>query len=182
MFFSVKSLTGRRIGPMIYRYAGFVVLLVILLLAGCVQVEDVGNLNGVLKDGYGSSFTINTSAKTIKRMEDATHVNYEGTIVNSPSVTALNGVLIIQFTKYNDVTYDSNPPYNITGVTENTGNKNKFAAVYWKDLTSNSVYMADAYVGYDHAIVGTLTEAQINFTMDRVGSYISWSIIAPYKK
>jgi len=172
-----KNLTRRRVEPIV-RGASFVVLLMILPLAGCSQggssaADVTGNLNGTWKDSY-STVTINSSAKTIKYLN-----NYEGTIENSPDYTASNGVLIIKFTKYWEGDYDSYPDITYN---ETTDNNEKYGALYWKNLTADSVYMADAYNGLTHAMFAALAEAQANFTMDKAGNYIDWSILAPYKK
>ena len=100
--------------------------------------------------------------------------NYTGTIVNPPNLTTQSGVLIIQFTKYAN-NYDGNP------VTTHA-NVGKYGALYWKDLSANSVYMADAYEGSTHTMFSNLQEAKTNFTLDNVGDYIDWSITSPYTK
>jgi hypothetical protein len=176
-----KNLTRKRIKPIVCG-ASFVVLLMILLLTGCPRPLPTANLNGEWKDSYGTIITINTSARTIKYMLDATNLSYEGQIVNSSDFTAENGVLIIKFTKYYDTTYDTSPPFNMTSHTENTANKGKFGALYWRDLTSISVYMADAYNGTTHVMYTTLNDAQTNFTMDKASNYINWSYTSPYTK
>ena len=131
------------------------------------------SLNGVWVDSFGSKFTINSSAKTIACD------NYEGTIVNNPKYTAANGVLIIKFTKYWEADWSDYPDVTYT---ENTTNINKFGALYWIELETGSVKMADAYTGYAHTIFDTLAEAQTNFTLDRMSNYIDWSITSPYTK
>jgi hypothetical protein len=179
MFFSVGSLTWRRIEPLVRGHGVIFILLMILLLAGCAEggggsSTATANLNGTWKDNYGTTITINTSAKTIEYSN-----SYKGTIENTPKYTAVNGVLIIKFTKYTDADYSNYPEVTYNENTENIG---KYGALYWKDLTSNSVYMADAYTGYTHTMFGTLSEAQTNFTLDRAGNYIDWSITSPYTK
>jgi len=176
MFF-FRYLTLKRIESAV-RGASFTVLLMLLLLTGCSQGDTVtnvtGNLNGVWKDSYGT-ITINSSQETIKYSD-----NYEGTIKNSPNYTASNGVLIIQFTKYwewqevdGEWVSEENPASECI---------TKFGALYWKDLTIDSVYIADAYSGLTHTMFDTLAKAQTNFTIDKTGSYIDWSILAPYTK
>jgi len=176
-----KNLTRRRV-ELIVRGASFVVLLMILLLTGCPRPLPTANLNGEWRDNYGSIFTINTSAKTIKYMVDASHTNYEGQIVNWSDFTAANGVLIIKFTKYYTITYGGAPDYAMT-IQETPAKNGKFGALYWRDLTSISVYLADAYdSSYNHVMYDTLNSAQTNFTMDKVSNYIDWSITSSYTK
>jgi hypothetical protein len=151
-----------------------------LLFTGCKEPDNSGNLNGVWRDSYGDIITINAS--TIKYQYSGPMDYYEGTIVNSPDFTAASGVLIIQFTEYYDFVYESSPPYSLTSHTKNTANYGKYGALYWKDLTPNSVSMSDAYESGSHKIFDSLPLAQANFTMDRAGNYVDWSITSPYTK
>ena len=149
-----------------------------LLLAGCSTEPDEGNLHGtwvnVFRDPAGelpdfiTTIKINTSIMTIEYVGD-----YEGTIINNPDFSAVNGVIIIRFTKYGD--WGEEP----TLEHENVG---KYGALYWRDLGLNSVRMADAFIGFDRAMFNTIGEAQINFTMDKASDYIDWSIIGIYTR
>jgi hypothetical protein len=159
---------------------GIIALLAVcaaLLFSGCPTEPAAGDLNGRWNDGY-ATITVNVSAKTISYSD-----NYEGTIVNSPDFTAANGVIIIRFTKYWDQDWSNYPDVTYT---ENTANVGKYGALYWKDLSDNTVYMADAYtqsLPYTHVMFGTLGEAQNNFTIARAGEYVNWgSGISPYTK
>jgi hypothetical protein len=100
--------------------------------------------------------------------------SYEGTIANEPDFEAASGVFIIKFTKY-ATDYDGNP------VTTHA-NVGKYGALYWRDLTSSSVFMADAYTSYTHTLVDTLPNATAAFTEDKVGDYIDWSMVGAYTK
>jgi hypothetical protein len=177
-----KNLKRRRVELLVRKYAGVVVLLMVLLLAGCATDDEnaaTGHLNGVWinnANDYITTIKINTLAKTIEYAG-----GYEGTIENAPDFTAANGALIIKFTKYwewieNDGKWTSaeNPNSDCIG---------KYGALYWKGLTDNSVYMADAYdTSYNHVMFDKLQTALTNFTMDNVGNYVDWSIVGPYTK
>jgi len=168
---------------LVRRYTSIVVLLVILLLAGCdLEPTTSGYLIGVWSDGYGSSITITSS--TIKYMVDANHTSYEGVIVNAPDFSTSDGALIIKFTNYYDITYDSNPPFGITGYTQNSGKFNKYGALYWAELTDSSVKMADAYNGTTHAIFDDQATATSAFlpAADKVGTYVPWGITSAFIK
>ncbi|MCL2139940.1 MAG: hypothetical protein FWH41_10490 [Treponema sp.] len=150
--------------------------LVSMFIACSMEDEESGNLNGIWSNnanGYISTIKIETSSKTIDYAD-----NYQGKIVNSPNFTAANGVIIIEFTKYINWDYSSEPYTS----SENFEKIGKFGALYWKQLKPNSVYMADAYIGWEHAMFDTIENATEKFTMDNVGDYINWSIVGPYKK
>jgi len=116
--------------------------------------------------------------------------NYEGDIVNFPDYTAPNGVLIFKFTKYWETNWEMIDPNgdfedmnNWTSTTEETDKHNgKFGAVYWRDLKVGSVRMADAYSGFTHVILPDIATAHTNFTLERTGEYVDWSITGTYTK
>ena len=149
--------------------AGFVILAMTVFMGGCDSNPsgDDQNLGGTWTSTGGDGYTINTSNNTIEYPN-----NFIGTIVNSPDYTAPNGVLIFQITKYWDADH-SNWPDSV--YTETTANNGKYAATYWRNLTHDQVQMASAWIEQDnwvHVMFNTLTEAQTNFTMDRVNIYI----------
>jgi len=162
-----------------------------LVFTGCsTDPDDSENLNGTWiysSPGYSSSIKINSSAKTIVYEE-----NYEGDIVNSPDYAAVNGVLIVKFTKYWETNWEMIDPEgdfedinNWTSTTAETdANNGKFGAVYWRDLKAGSVRMADAYTnaGFTHVILADLATAQTSFTLERAGEYVDWSITGTYTK
>jgi hypothetical protein len=153
-----------------------------LALAGCEHnAEDSGVLTGTWKNVYDpggdNEFTteIRITPTAINYVD-----SYEGTIKNSPDFKAPYGVIIIQFTKY-ATNYDGNP----VATHPNVG---KFGAIYWKDLTSDSVYLSDAGIAsdeapyYTHTMFPNLEGARAAFTNENVNTYVNWSIISPYTK
>ena len=184
MFF-VKSFTqrNRAKGSKSVKSAVFLLIALTLLFMGCSDgnspngASDSVSLNGTWNDDWGT-MKINTSANTIEYVG-----NNEGKIVNSPNYSAVNGVLIIEFTKYIEMDYSNWP--EVTSA-ENPDNIGKFGALYWRDLKSDSVYMAEAWAmgsgGYEHVMYETIEEARAAFTMDKAGEYVDWSILGIYTK
>jgi len=162
-------------GFSVRRYTSIVVLLMILLLAGCDDVPQPGALDGTWKDSY-NTVKIDTVAKTI----DVTSLisPYKGTIENGSSdFSDASGVLIIKYTECNYTEYGTSTTHNNTG---------KYGAMYWTELTSTSVKMADACTAdwSNFEVFNTLSEAKTAFTpvADKVIDYVDWSIISPYIK
>jgi hypothetical protein len=158
------------------RVVAFALLCATLAFTGCEHAasNDSGALTGTWKNVAGENgeyvTTIKITSNTINYVG-----SYEGKIVNSPDFEALYGVLIIQFTKYAD-NWGDEPSASSTNV-------GKYGALYWKELTPDSVYMADAYVNYVHTIFGTRDEAKKAFTNDdAVNTYVDWSITSPYTR
>jgi len=180
MYF-LKNLTRRSIESSVHRYASIFALLMILLFAGCddgtssTNDPELGTLNGIWKDSYENTITIDTTAKTIVA-EDS----YEATIEDGSSdFSATDGVLIIKFSKFCDF---MNPP-----PLTSHANVGKYGAIYWTDLTATTVKMADAYTvdWSNHEVFDDLDSAKEAFTpvADKVGNYVSgWSHISPYTK
>jgi len=161
----------------------------VLVFTGCsTDPEESGDLHGTWifsTPGYSSFIKIDSSARTIVYEE-----NYEGNIVNFPDYAAPNGVLIIEFTKYWETNWDMidlegdfEDMNNWTSTTEETDKYNgEFGAIYWRDLKEGSVRMADAYSGLTHVIISDITAAHTNFSPERTGEYVDWSITSTYTK
>jgi hypothetical protein len=163
-----------------------------LALVGCGGDDgDTGNLVGkwqnVYDDGQGGDpyiTTYNINGTTVK-YEDT----YEATIENKPDFDAKYGVLIIKFTKY--VVYDYSDFPNVTSYEDET-KKDKYAALYWRDLTASTVKLADAWVTTvdessgnstsEHKMVDDMSTATTTFTNDTVSNFIDWSGVSPYDK
>ena len=155
-----------------------VFLWTVLLVTGCSSNgTEPGHLDGVWinvfrmqgEPDFITEIRIDAEAQTILYVD-----SYEGTIVNSPDWTAAHGVLIIEFTRYND--FMEPPPRS------DHPNVGKFGALYWRDLSRGSVFMADAYIGFDPALFDTIQEAQTNFTLHNVETFIPWGITGLYTK
>jgi hypothetical protein len=133
--------------------------------------EDTGNLVGTWKSPGEWGMTYVIAAGAIQAPDSG----YEGRIENTPDLTASNGVLIIKFTKY-AASYGGTP-------SDTHANVGKYGALYWKDLTADSVSLADAYnKDYTHSMKSSLSDAQTAFALGNMGDYIDWSITTPYQK
>jgi hypothetical protein len=153
-----------------------------LALAGCDHgVPDEG---GVLTGNWKYSYEYEGKEYVTEIRITPAAVNYvdyyEGTIEKSPNFEAPYGVLIIRFTKYAD-TYGEEPSTSSTNV-------GSYGAMYWKNLSSNSVYLSDAGIStgtypdviYTHTMFATLPEAEAVFINEAVNTYANFS--APYTK
>jgi hypothetical protein len=142
-----------------------------LLFTSCEpEQNDSGNLNGLWSSQY-DGYEINTKTNKIYYLD-----NYEADIVNSPDYSASNGVLIIKFTSYFEVVYD-NTDWSVISEGWTDAYNGKFGAVYWIELTSNSVKMANAYDSetWEHSMYNSLPEANAAFTpyQDKAGNFVS---------
>jgi hypothetical protein len=160
-----KGILVRKVFPLFW-------LLCLVAGAAFFTACDTGNkvpglLTATWKNVAGDYVTIITITENTVVYQGS----YEADIVNDPDFTALNGVLIIKFTKYAD--WGSEP-------NANHDNVGKYGALYWKDLDGSSVSLADAYTGYTHTMFDDLTDAEVAFTNDKVGDYIDWAITSPY--
>jgi len=155
-------------------YCIALVMLTSFILTGCQEPEDdFGNLNGTWLS-Y-DSYIISASTNEIEHVG-----NYKADIVNFPDYKAKSGVLIIKFTWYFETIYDES--WKVVSSGETTKYNEKYGAVYWNNLKSKSVKIANAYdtVTWAHAMFDNLTDAQTNFTIDKTDDYISmWGA---YKK
>ena len=160
------------------------VLLAALVFMGCPMEEedDAGNLNGTWLFSNTPSYIIDTTAKTIKYF-GYDGDDYKADIVNTPNFSAKSGVLIIQFTSYIRVLYDAS--WTVIGLDVDPVDAiNHYGALYWTQLRSKSVKMADYWdysSGATHVMYSTLQDAEDYFTM-AAGATIDWGFVAPLNK
>jgi hypothetical protein len=141
---------------------------VVTLLSGCAG-GGAGDGGVIFGDWSWSNSSFSyTVTITGNRVISTCGPYYEASIESITDSTAPYGVLIIKFIKYAD--WD-NPP-----ATDSHANVGKYGALYWKDLTASSVYLADAYTGFTHALFDNLATAKANFTIDKTGDYIDWGV------
>jgi hypothetical protein len=149
---------------MIRRYAGFAVLLIILLLAGCEQGGSNVATNfvpvGIWTDNFGSGYNITASSL---EYYTADYPGYPGENIKGSIKEAVNfspdaGVLLVQIT---------------TSSTD--GQAGKFIGVYYKDYTASHVFLANA-IDSSYALIlkNTLAEAQNTFNVDNVGTHVTY--------
>jgi hypothetical protein len=160
-----KNLMHRRVVPIVHG-ASFVALLAILLLTGCPHpiADTKVNLNGNWTDNYGGGYNI-TSSSLEYYMADSEWegVVYPGTRIKG-SIKEINnfskdaGVIIVQIAE-----------------SSKAGQAGKFFGVYYKDYTASHVFLANAIdESYDDILKDTLADARNTFTVDNVGTHVTY--------
>jgi len=151
-----------RVELFVRRSAGFIVLLTILLFAGCTEepeLVDTGFIPlGEWADDFGGSYKI--SATNLEFDDGYGFDEFKGVIVEANDFSSNSGVLLVQ------VTSSTTLPEGSTG---------KFIGVYYKDYTESHVLLANA-IDESYALieVDTLTEARNTFTVDNVGTHVTY--------
>jgi hypothetical protein len=147
--------------------------------AGCGgdDTKDTGKLIGEWKLGDAVSYKI--TGTTVEYVG-----NYKATIENSPDFDAATGVLIIKFTEYTKFDYSNYPDVTTASDPTMVG---KYSGLYWKDLDSDSVYLADAWktegTSVIHAIESEKTLALTTFAVGNYANFGLWGTgITPYSK
>lgn len=143
-------------------------LLTAFLFLGCPMGGSSGGGDGTPTVSVAGTWTAAAGDKYIITSTKLTYdsgygaaYNYEGTIAEVVSFTSTAGIIVFKFTQ--------------TTTTE-TGNMGKFTAVYYKDLTANSVSLATANEGspsYATPTAASLQAAKTKFTADKAGDYAS---------
>jgi len=169
MYFS-KNLTGGR--SLAKRYASFVVLMLMLLFAGCADEPEPENKNtgfiplGRWTDSYGGSYDI---TNVIIEFNSGNESGYEeyflGRIGQAVNFSSGTGVLIVQIL-----------------MSVPTGQTGKFIGVYYKGYTATHIFLANAIdESYNLIVKDTLAEAKTTFTVDNVDTHVThWG--SGYKK
>jgi hypothetical protein len=145
---------------------------------GCdTNGDDSGNLIGEWKFGDFVSYKI--TGTTVEYVD-----NYKATIENNPDFAAPAGVFVIKFTEYTKYDYSDYP--NVTSEPD-PSMVGKYAGLYWKDLTLDSVFLADAWKteGNDsiHVIESDKTSALSTFAVENYADFGLWREgITPYSK
>ncbi|WP_461255842.1 hypothetical protein [Treponema sp. R80B11-R83G3] len=159
MYFS-KNLTRRSVGLLVRKYASFVVLLMMLLFAGCEEEPEPEIVNtgfipvGEWTDGYGGSYTITSTS--VVHDDGFGYGDFISTILEANNFSSDSGVLIIKITA-------SNVGYTV----------DKFTCVYYKDYTASHIFLAnpidESYAPIEN---DTLAEAKATFNFDNVGTHV----------
>jgi hypothetical protein len=97
--------------------------------------------------------------------------DYAGTVVFVSNYSAGSGVIIV---KYDPEKKPSYPLYN----------NGDFCAVYYRNLTDNSVQLANAINLNDMSAPDTasLDEAAAKFTRTMMGAYVDWGAVQPQQR
>ena len=80
-----------------------------------------------------------------------------------------SGVIIIEYTQGYIFGADYDNEYPFTGI-------------YYRNLSGNTVQLANAYDGNDRSETTTLDEAKAKFTRGKMDTYVSWAYVQPYTK
>jgi hypothetical protein len=128
----------------------FLFLAVLAVFAACDTNDDplvdalpIGNW----VSSYNEVFHITTSALVNYEngVIDSDHKVYGGEIVNTRSDGHGAGYITIKLNYYEEYTYDTNPPYNITTTVHDNVTDNLYYVIHWKNFTTQSVEIAGAY-------------------------------------
>jgi len=136
-----------------------------LLFTGCntePEPEDTSFVPlGEWADDYGSGYNITASSLeyyTASYGEEYPGENIKGDIKEAIDFSSDAGVLLVQITSCNTATQ-----------------VNKFFGVYYKDYTASHVFLANAIDGsYALIVKDTLAEAKNTFTVDNVGTHVTY--------
>ena len=166
LFFSVLSKKGfvKR-----ERVTGLMLMLLLLVLSSCSTDVDDTNYPGTLPasitgiwsfDGTDADrYTISAGTIRHEMVYEEVDYGFSGTIDFVSNYSTDSGVII-----FKDSADD------------------KFKAVYYRDLTANTVRLADAYTGFILAETITLEDAIAKFTRGNWGDYVDWGIVTPQTK
>jgi hypothetical protein len=141
-----------------YRFSFVGMIVCAVLLFSACDEPKTGDLRGTWLSEY-DGYTIDTSMLSY----DDRYSPFTGTIKNSPDFSAQSGVIIIE---YVEPSSDSQAGY--------------FTAVYWRELTEDSVLLANALDldtstldKWDTLQTTSLEEAQNKFTIAKVNDFVS---------
>ena len=148
-------------------FAALVFVLLTAFLGGCNNEPEDGDIYGKWNGQYGDSYII---GETDFEYVSDYGFGYSGTIKQATVFSDdSSGVFIIEYTE---------PP------TYMGYNGNDFTAVYYRNLTSKSVQIANVINILNYNCVDTETEEEaINaFTFENIDDYVSWDLVDPYTR
>jgi hypothetical protein len=161
-------------------------ILILLLMVGCelygkLGVDDTnnpGSLPGLLKGEWvyikpGTSTPAERYVITGETIEygygSGSPTDFKGDIRFVSNYNSTSGVIIIEYT-----VQPSYPLYN----------DNSFYGIYYRNLKTNSVQLANAINLNDYSApdTNTLEEAIEKFTRLKMSKYVDWSVVQPQVK
>jgi hypothetical protein len=164
----------------------FLLFTAVLALSGCDLYGKVGGDDSNIPGGlpfqlqgewlsfsYGNpsdSYTVtNAEIKYDDGGAGGGTMSYTGTIRFVSNYSSSSGVIIIEYTV--------RPAYG-------GYNGNDFFAVYYRNVTANTMQMANTTVLGPNTCpdTETLDEAVKKFTRMRMGNYVDWSVVQPFEK
>ncbi|GHV62919.1 hypothetical protein AGMMS49587_11230 [Spirochaetia bacterium] len=151
-----------------YRFAVLCLVMGALSFVGCGDGAGGGNLIGTWTSTFGESYTITTDTVTYDAGAMGAEFSYAGTIRNAPNFANPYGIIIIEYTQ-KPTYYDYGPAPDYAKTNPHIP-VNNFQAIYWKDLTTASVGLAQT----NEEEKATLSDATAAFTLDNESTYISY--------
>jgi len=165
----------------------FFLTVFLLLLAGCDLYGKVGgddtNIQGALPERLRGEWTYTPPGSVIPSekysIEETalqygygggeSDTDYRGTICFVSNYSTDSGVIIIEYTE--------SPFYQ-------NYNGNPFGAIYYRNLTNETVQLANAIKLSDLSSddAATLEEAVGKFTRLRMGNYVDWGVVQPQRR
>ena len=158
-----------------------VCLLPLLLLAGCELYGKIGgndtNIQGAMPELLRGEWAFPLDHPSERYVIEANTIeygygggesayNFIGHIRFVSNFSANSGVIFIEYIK---------PP------SFENHNGNFFSAIYYRNLTNNTVQLANVINLADlrSADAASLEEAVAKFTRRRMGNYVNWSVVQP---
>ncbi|MDR2021041.1 MAG: hypothetical protein LBQ14_09785 [Treponema sp.] len=172
--FSSKSFVGkRRVGVL------FTVLFVLCLAAGAVlfagcdtdSISTPGNLEGVWSSGTGDGYEIYGNTLIYNGYDSRPNGRYSfiATIENDPNFSVPSGVLIVK--------YVMPPFYDNTGSENYAEPTNSYIGIYWRELSSGAVSLANASSYPTEVEAATYSDAVSKFTPAAANDFVSWGYV-----
>jgi hypothetical protein len=163
---------------------GFFVVFPVLFFAGCELYGKPGgddtNVPGELPsllqgtwafppENPSELYTITADTVEYGYGDGASPMDFKGAICFVSNYSDDSGVIIIEYTE---------PP------SYKKDNDRSFFAVYYRDLRSGSVKLANATTLRDYSApdTATLEEAKEKFTRGKMGSYVDWGTVQPQER
>jgi hypothetical protein len=151
----------------------FFLCLAAVFFTGCDTGGTPGNLEGVWSSGFdGYEIYGNTLIYNGYDSRPNGRFSFIAAIENSPNFSASSGVLIVKYLM--PPFYD--PNYSYTGSTAFTLPSNSYMGIYWRELNSNSVLLANAWdPAGPETEAATYAAAAAKFTPYAENNFVGWA-------
>jgi len=144
------------------------IILIIFIAAGCMEPDEVGDLNGTWSTFY-DSYMICLENNLLVYDDGGWGTEYSGTILDVIEFNdnKSSGIIFIKYI---------NKPTDFSTETQPAGD---YIGIYFRNLTFNIVELSTPTEEYASELFrtpakATLEEAKLTFTVDTVGDYISY--------
>jgi len=163
-------------------FAALVLVLLTAFMIGCkTESEDDTNIPGKLPATIISEWDclgieLYTIAADTIEYEPGYKAAYKGTIEFVSNYSSDSGLIIVKYTTPPSHTIwenfvDTGKPFHVNGY--------DYTAVYYRNLTSSTVQLANVINLVNNSSVDTLTldEAKTKFTKSNAGKYVDWNYV-----